>query len=152
MTSQEIPQAVDLQEILLKLGKDSELVLSDRQIDQLLDSKIISITYDAAQSMPESGVSGIVVKLTVDARPPIEIKMMGKFLEGQMDAVSFEYEEPNQAKALGEWIHGGKPEPTTRISDKVEYSVTPVTQKILRSLNGYVWHNRQDLIQAAVQQ
>ncbi|MBP7774514.1 hypothetical protein KA078_01850 [Candidatus Woesebacteria bacterium] len=143
-------QVIDSREIFLQLGESSQLVLSDAQINQLIHSGALSITYDAAQNVSESEASGIMVELNADQLPPI--RMVGKFLEGRTDAVSFEYEEPNQAEALGAWIHGGKPEPTTRISDELEYPVTPVTQKIARSLNEYVWRNRQDLIQAAVQQ
>ena len=141
---------IDSREIFLQLGESSQLVLSDAQINELINSGIISIAYDAAQNSPESGASGIVVELNVGVLPPM--KMMGKFLEGRADAVSFDYEDSNQAEALGMWIHGSKTEPTTRVSDDVQYSVTPVTQKIARSLNGYVWRNCQNLIQAAVPQ
>lgn len=132
---------------LKALNEPGVLVISDAEITDMIRLGFLSISFDETEKNDTTGASGIIAELNVADH---HIRMHGRFLEERTDAVAFEYEREEEAKKLGTWVFDGQPEPTSRVfADTRTYNITPVSRKLLRSLNGYVFRNNKSLISYA---
>lgn len=132
---------------LKALNEPGVLVISDAEITDMIRLGFLSISFDGTEKNDTTGASGIIAELNVADH---HIRMHGRFVEERTDAVVFEYEREEAAQKLGTWVFDGHPEPTSRVfADNRTYNITPVTRKLLRSLNGYVYRNNKSLISYA---
>lgn len=144
-------RVLECRALFQSLNEPGQLVIPDATIDDLIDAGFITFGFEGVRRHPEQQMSGIVFELRLPDLPTITL--IGKTIPERPTVLSFEYELPEQRALLARWIFNGSPEPTRRASTYGgEYAVTPVTQKLLASINGYAYRVQHQLLQYVYQQ
>ncbi len=143
-------RVLECKSLLRSLNEPGQLVLSDATVDALVEAGFITFGFEAARCHPEEGKSGIVFEFRFPQLPVITLE--GRTIPEKPSTLSFVFEQSEHRALLAHWIFGSAQPERRALPEGGEYRITPVTDKLLSSINGYANRTLQQLIQYVRQQ